>query len=114
MAEYPQSALIVSGAIPRRSQDESFASSLKVTALSLFAAFIAACVLSFIYKTCIADFITQFRLSGLSSSTFNSGFGRTGEVPPAVPTRPECEVSIPVRESGVLLVLSGAASVGGG
>nr|AFN80607.1 movement protein [Paspalum striate mosaic virus] len=98
MAEYPQSALIVSGAIPRRSQDESFASSLKVTALSLFAAFIAACVLSFIYKTCIADFITQFRLSGLSSVT-SSGFGRTVEVPPAVATRTASEVSIPVREA---------------
>nr|AFN80575.1 movement protein [Paspalum striate mosaic virus] len=97
MAEYPQSAFIVSGAVPRRSQDESFASSLKVTALSLFAAFIAACVLSFIYKTCIAEFITQFRLSGLSSVT-SSGFGRTGEVPPAVP-RTASEVSIPVREA---------------
>ncbi|AFN80599.1 movement protein [Paspalum striate mosaic virus] len=97
MAEYPQSAFVVTGAIPQRSQDVSFASSLKVTALSLFAAFIAACVLSFIYKTCIADFITQFRISGLSSVT-SSGFGRTAEVPPPV-HRTGPEISIPVREA---------------
>nr|AFN80651.1 movement protein [Paspalum dilatatum striate mosaic virus] len=112
MAEYPQSALVVSGAIPRRSQDESFASSLKFTALSLFAAFIAACVLSFIYKTCIAEFITQYRLSGLSSVT-SSGFGRTVEDPPAVP-RTASEVSIPVAvRSGIPPVISGASGIPG-
>ncbi|ADT91302.1 movement protein [Bromus catharticus striate mosaic virus] len=96
MAEYPQSAFVLSGAIPHQSKDEGFASSLKVTALSLFAAFIAAAILCFLYKTCLADCYTQYRTTGLSS-TSSSGFGRTSEASTAVP-RTASEVSIPLGD----------------
>nr|AFN80567.1 movement protein [Digitaria ciliaris striate mosaic virus] len=113
MAEYPQSAFVGGSAILRQGPVDSFASTLKVTALGLFATFIGAAVLSFLYRTCLSDCITQYRL-GSWSSTVNSGFGGNRALPQVVRGDLERQVSVPVRDSGVLPVVSGAAAVGGG
>ncbi|WOF76322.1 movement protein [Bothriochloa barbinodis associated virus] len=63
-----------------QSQTDGFGSSLKVTALASLACFVGAAILVFLYKTCLADCITQWRLGSYSSSTF-TGFGGGSQLP---------------------------------
>nr|WOF76326.1 movement protein [Bothriochloa barbinodis associated virus] len=76
-----------------QSQTDGFSSSLKVTALASLACIVGAAVLVFLYKTCLSDCITQYRLASFSSSTF-TGFGGSPRLPTHDPYR-ACGVTGP-------------------
>ncbi|ADN93257.1 movement protein [Digitaria didactyla striate mosaic virus] len=70
------SAYFRSGSVVQNQDGTSFAFPVKVTALVCISSIVAAAILVFLYKTCLQDCITQWRLTTYGSH-FSSGFGGT-------------------------------------
>jgi hypothetical protein len=93
-----------SGSVEQTSPGASFAFPVKVTALVCFAAIVGACILVFLYKTCIADCITQYRLTDYGCHT-SAGFGGalpvTSAQASAVTSTPGCVPCAPQVQASV-------------